>query len=106
MSTATDRAVTVGVVDDLCPGEGRAYAVDGRQVAVFRMTDGSFRATDAVCPHRAGPIADGQFDQEQVMCPLHQYAFRFSDGGCSSATIGALPVYRTEQRNGDIIVWL
>ena len=31
----------LGPVDDIPPGEGRAYALDGEQVAVFRLRDGS-----------------------------------------------------------------
>ncbi|MXP22837.1 Rieske 2Fe-2S domain-containing protein [Gordonia sp. HNM0687] len=103
--TSVETGVPVGPTDDLLPGEGRAYAVDGRQVAVFRMTDGSLRATDAVCPHRGGPIADGQFDLGHVVCPLHQYVFRFADGGCTADGIGSLSVYRVEDRDGRIVVW-
>ncbi len=98
--------IPVGPVDDLVSGEGRAYAVDGRQIAVFRMTDGTLRATDAVCPHRGGPLADGQFDLAQIVCPLHQYAFRFSDGGCASDGIGSVAVHRVEDRDGEIVVWV
>ncbi|WP_066902982.1 Rieske (2Fe-2S) protein [Millisia brevis] len=116
--TSVSSEVAVGVAGDLLPGEGRAYAVANTQIAVFRMTDGSLRATDAVCPHKGGPLADGQFDLGrgqagtgasdlgQVVCPLHQYAFRFADGECSSAGIGAVRVYRVEDRGGEIVVWL
>lgn len=106
MTTTADAGVVVGEMADLQPGEGRAYVVCGAQVAVFRMTDGTLRATGAVCPHRGGPLADGQFDLGQVVCPLHQYAFRFTDGGCGSAGIGSVAVYRVEDRDGQIVVWM
>ncbi|WAC58185.1 Rieske (2Fe-2S) protein [Gordonia sp. SL306] len=98
--------VVVGPMEDLLPGEGRAYAVGDRQIAVFRMTDGTLRATDAVCPHKGGPLADGQFDLGQIVCPLHQYAFRFTDGGCASEGIGAVAIYRVEDRDGQVVVWV
>ena len=41
-------------VDQIPRGEGRAYEVDGDQIAVFRLRDGSLRALSAVCPTRAG----------------------------------------------------
>ena len=63
------------------PGEGRA-ALDGEQVAVFRLRDGSLRAVSAVCPHRGGPIADGQIDDRVVLCPLHLNAFNLATGEC------------------------
>ncbi|GAA2048786.1 Rieske (2Fe-2S) protein [Williamsia deligens] len=94
-ATVEQRWTTVGDTSDLTPGEGRAYVVDGRQIAVFLLTDGSVRASDAVCPHRGGPIADGQVDSRHVVCPLHQYAFRFADGGCTDPAIAALTMYPT-----------
>ncbi|MGU3294601.1 Rieske (2Fe-2S) protein [Williamsia sp. M5A3_1d] len=85
--------VAVGPISDLTHGEGRAYAIDGVQIAVFRVGPDEVRATGAVCPHRGGPIADGQVDGTKVMCPLHQYSYAFADGTCSDPSIGVLPVY-------------
>jgi nitrite reductase (NADH) small subunit len=79
----------VGPLDQIPIGEGRAFGVDGEQIAVFRLRDGSIRAVSAVCPHRGGPIADGQIDQRVVVCPLHQNAFEL-DTGCS--VTGAAPL--------------
>jgi nitrite reductase (NADH) small subunit len=72
--------VTLGSVDDIPFGEGRAYAVEGRQIAVFRLRDGSLRAVDAVCPHRGGPLADGLTDADVVVCPLHNFTYDLSTG--------------------------
>lgn len=119
--TSVSSQVVVGPIADLEPGEGRAYAVANTQIAVFRMTDGSLRATGAICPHKGGPLADGQFDLGHpgqsdngsgqsdtgtVVCPLHQYAFRFADGTCTSAGVDAVRVYRVEELGGEIVVWL
>jgi nitrite reductase (NADH) small subunit len=72
--------VEVGALDDVPVGEGRAYDVDGAQVAVFRLRDGSLRAIDAVCPHRGGPLADGLIDECVVVCPLHGHTFDLGTG--------------------------
>jgi len=82
-------------------GEGRAFGIDGEQVAVFRLRDGTLRAVSAVCPHRGGPIADGTIDREVVMCPLHQHAFSL-ESGCSTTGAEPLRVYAVrmdEQQN-------
>jgi nitrite reductase (NADH) small subunit len=79
----------LGPVDQIPFGEGRAFAVGDEQVAVFRLRDGRVRALSAVCPHRGGPIADGQTDSSVVMCPLHHNTFEL-DTGCS--TTGAAPL--------------
>lgn len=97
-------AITVGPVTDLTTGEGRTYVVNGRQIAVFLLGDGTVRATDATCPHKAGPLADGQTDGEQVVCPLHQYGFRFDTGACTSEGVPAVRVYPAEIRDGMVVV--
>jgi nitrite reductase/ring-hydroxylating ferredoxin subunit len=79
----------LGPLEQVPVGEGRSFGIDGQQIAVFRLRDGSLRAVSAVCPHRGGPIADGTIDQREVLCPLHQHAFAL-DTGCS--TTGAPPL--------------
>lgn len=91
----------LGPVDQIPFGEGRAFGVDGEQVAIFRLRDGSLRALSAVCPHKGGPIADGTIDRQVVMCPLHQHAFEL-DTGCSTTGAEPLRTYELQidqQRN-------
>jgi nitrite reductase (NADH) small subunit len=79
-ATAGVAAVAVVSCAELPIGEGRTFAVEGEQVAVFRLRNGSLYAVSAVCPHAGGPIGDGQIDGTVVQCPLHQNAFRLADG--------------------------
>jgi nitrite reductase/ring-hydroxylating ferredoxin subunit len=87
-----NKSHTLGPVEQIPFGEGRAFGVDGEQVAVFRLRDGTLRAVSAVCPHRGGPIADGTIDRLVVMCPLHQHAFDLATG-CSSTGAEPLRTY-------------
>jgi nitrite reductase (NADH) small subunit len=70
----------VGQVDQIPVGEGRAYVVDGTEVAVYRLRDGTLRALAAVCPHRGGPLADGLIDERVVVCPLHGHTYDLATG--------------------------
>jgi len=90
----------LGPVDEIPLGEGRAYAVGNEQIAVFRLRDGSIRALSAICPHRGGPLADGQIDLKVVVCPLHQNAFDLTTG-CSYGGQPPLTVYavRVDDQN-------
>ena len=102
-TTATPRAHTVGMVEDVPLGEGRTFVVAGTQVAVFRLRNGSLHATEAACPHAGGPLADGLTDVDVLVCPLHQYAYRWSDG---VSTNGGSPIrtYPVRERDGYLVV--
>ncbi len=93
----------VGRVEEIPPGEGRAFVVAGTQIAVFLLRDGSLHATQAACPHAGGPLADGQTDVNVLVCPLHLYAYRWSDG---ASTSGAAPirVFPVREVAGDVLV--
>jgi nitrite reductase (NADH) small subunit len=101
--SATPRAYRVGRVEDIPPGEGRTFVVTDTQVAVFRLRDGSLHATQAACPHAGGPLADGQTDVNVLVCPLHLYAYRWSDG---SSVSGAAPIrmFPVRDVDGDVVV--
>jgi len=93
----------IGSIHDIPPGEGRAFAVDGDTIAVFRLRDGSVRALSAVCPHKGGPLADGQIDLKQVVCPLHLNAWDLATG-CSLSGQSDLTVYPVRIDNDDILL--
>lgn len=104
VSTGGARTYNLGPVDQIPLGEGRAFGIEGRQVAVFRLRDGSLRALSAVCTHRGGPIADGTIDQQVVICPLHQHAFDLATG-CSRTGQEPLRSYRVSRSAaGDLVL--
>jgi nitrite reductase (NADH) small subunit len=82
----------LGSIQDIPYGEGRTFAVDGEMVAVFRLRNGSVRAVSAVCPHKGGPMADGQIDNKVVVCPLHLNAWDLTTG-CSTSGQPDITVY-------------
>ncbi|SDP41320.1 nitrite reductase (NADH) small subunit [Nakamurella panacisegetis] len=93
----------LGSVEQIPVGEGRAFDVQGRQVAVFRLRDGRVRALSAVCPHRGGPIADGQIDGAVVLCPLHLNAFEL-DTGCSTTGQADLDSWAVTVDDGQLMI--
>jgi nitrite reductase/ring-hydroxylating ferredoxin subunit len=93
----------LGPIDQIPYGEARAFEVAGRQVAVFRIRDGRVRALSAVCPHRGGPIADGQTDLRVVVCPLHLNAYDL-DTGCSTTGAPPLTAYDVRLEGDEIVV--
>jgi nitrite reductase (NADH) small subunit len=98
-------AYSCGPVEQVPHGEGRAFALGDHQVAVFRKRDGSLRAVSAACPHKGGPIADGQIDNKVVLCPLHLNAFEL-DTGCSTTGAAPLRTYRVDIDDSQIVVYV
>jgi nitrite reductase (NADH) small subunit len=74
----------VGPVEMIPLGEGRRFVVGGEAVAVFRTREGGVLATQAACPHRQGPLADGIVGGGRVVCPLHSYDFDLATGASRS----------------------
>jgi nitrite reductase (NADH) small subunit len=94
----------LGPLEQIPVGEGRAFGVDGQQVAVFRLRSGAVYAVSAVCPHKGGPIADGQIDGNIVLCPLHMNAFELATG-CSTTGQPPLTSWHVEiDAAGEIVL--
>jgi nitrite reductase (NADH) small subunit len=94
----------VGPVDEIPVGEGRAYVVDGTEVAVYKLRDGTLRALAAVCPHRGGPLADGLIDERVVVCPLHGHTYDLSTGAELVSGGAGVRAYAVTTEGGNIHV--
>jgi nitrite reductase/ring-hydroxylating ferredoxin subunit len=103
VAAKTGQVHRLGPIDQVPFGEGRTFDVAGEQVAVFRLRSGRWYALSAVCPHRGGPIADGQVDERIVMCPLHQNTFELATG-CSPTGADPLRSYPVEIDGDEIVV--
>ena len=109
MSATTSRAdvatVNLGPVDRIPAGEGRNFDVGGRSIAVFRTRRGKVLATQAACPHKRGPLADGIVGECMVICPLHSYKFDLETGAPVGHTCGALETFPAAvSETGDILL--
>ncbi len=65
---------------------------------MFRTRGGVVYATQALCPHRDGPLIDGLLGGTTLVCPLHAWKFDLAtgrpvNGDCGLATF---PVRLTE----------
>ena len=71
--------VAVAQVGSIPEGTGRAFAVQGRIVAVFN-DGGEYFAIDDLCPHMGASLAEGYLEDGVVACPWHAWRFRVCDG--------------------------
>ncbi len=95
MASATTGAQEADICaeSDIPLGEGRVAEVGGLRIAVFRSRSGKVYATQAECPHRGGPLADGLLGDATVVCPLHEFKFDLPSGRALENTCPALKTY-------------
>lgn len=101
----TPRFLELGSSTLIPPGEGRVFEVGARRVAVFRTRGGELFATQAECPHRGGPLADGLVGGGRVVCPLHGFQFDLRTGDAVNDRCEMLTTYRvSETADGRIVL--
>ena len=62
--------IKVAHTADLASGSAKCVEVAGKKIALFNL-QGSFYAIDDTCPHRGGPLCEGEVAGEEVTCPWH-----------------------------------
>lgn len=70
---------TVARVGEIPSGEGRAYRVGDRVVAVF-FVNGQYSAINDICSHMGASLATGFVENDCVTCPWHDWQFHIRDG--------------------------
>ena len=85
-------------------GEGRTFAVEGKQVAVFRTRTGGVYATQAECPHRKGSLADGLLGNDTLVCPLHEWTFELSTGAAKMGSCNLAVYTIREDADGALLL--
>ncbi len=85
----------IGRLSQIPKGEGRVFDVHGAAVAIFHTRTGEVFATQARCPHRFGPLADGLVGDATVICPLHDRSFDLRTGEGPDCSLQVYPVRLT-----------
>ena len=106
MSIMTAEIHRLGPIDSIPPGEGRAFLVGGREVAVFRTRGGDLFATQARCPHKGAPLADGLVGDGKIVCPFHAYAFELRTGEPVMNACPSLETHEVRLEAGEIVLAL
>jgi nitrite reductase (NADH) small subunit len=73
------RLIKVAEIKDVSPGAAKVVQVEGRSIALFNVA-GAFHAIDNTCPHRGGPLGEGELAGELVTCPWHGAKFNVKTG--------------------------
>lgn len=97
------RWVEVCAAEDVPRLEGRRVVVGGFFVGVFN-TDGGFYAVGDVCPHRGGPLSDGDVANRIVSCPLHGSKIDLKTGCVTNGDLSRVLTLPAKVRDGKVIL--
>ena len=74
--------IDVASVHDVKPGRSKRLVVGARTIALYHTARGFF-ASDNTCPHRGGPLAEGDLIGDEIICPWHLWGFDVASGICT-----------------------
>ena len=81
--------------------------VGDREIALYHLPGGEFRATDNICTHEFAQLSDGWLEDGQIECPLHAGRFDVRTGKGLCAPIDKdLDVFETRVDGADLLVKL
>ncbi|QDV27134.1 Rieske (2Fe-2S) protein [Aureliella helgolandensis] len=84
-------------------GQGQEFLVGKTIVALF-LQDSKLYATDGMCAHQGGPLAQGLVDGECITCPWHGWQYDLNTGNNLRTGKKMLDRYDVEVRGDQ--VWI
>jgi nitrite reductase (NADH) small subunit len=79
MAEQDKERIWVADESDLAEGLGMALIAGGTPIALFKV-EGQCYAIANACPHRGGPLAEGDLEGHVVHCPWHGWAWDLRTG--------------------------
>ena len=102
---AMSELIEVANISEVPLGRARSFNIDGRTIAIYHTAAGFF-ATDNTCPHRGGPLAEGDLIGNEITCPWHLWSFDVATGVCGGNPEIAVTAHETRVEGDRILVRL
>jgi 3-phenylpropionate/trans-cinnamate dioxygenase ferredoxin component len=90
---------------EVAEGQGRVVDVAGRTLALFNV-EGKFYAIDNACPHRGGPLGEGDVEGAIVTCPWHAWRWDVTTGSNANNPAVRVACYPVTVEQGSVFVTL
>ena len=95
--------VKVATLSELPPGTAKAVEVGGSAVALYNV-GGTVYATTNTCPHRGGPLGEGDLNQSVITCPWHGFQYDVTTGKCQTNPALSLGCHPVRVEGQDVLV--
>ena len=97
--------IDVAGVDEVPLDRARVVRPNGRPIALYH-TAGGFFASDNQCPHRGGPLGEGDIIGNEIICPWHLWGFDVATGECTGDIGLSINTHEVRVENDRILVKL
>ncbi|HXJ78103.1 MAG TPA: non-heme iron oxygenase ferredoxin subunit [Candidatus Methylomirabilis sp.] len=97
--------VRVGSASDVPAGQGRVIDAVGRTIALFNV-GGTYYAIDNTCPHRGGPLGDGDLEGTVAICPWHGWRWDVRTGANANNPAIRVACFPVTVDRGEIFIEL
>ncbi|HEY0141077.1 MAG TPA: Rieske 2Fe-2S domain-containing protein [Thermoanaerobaculia bacterium] len=97
--------VEVTTAGALPVGRIKAFTVGETTIALCHTASGFF-ATDNTCPHRGGPLAEGDLLGGEIVCPWHLWGFDVATGLCNGNPDIAIATHEVRVEGDRVLVKL
>ena len=97
--------IRVATTGEVPAGEGRVVDAAGKTLALFNV-GGTFYAIDNLCPHRGGPLGDGDLEGTVVLCPWHAWRWDVTTGSNSLNPAVRIACFATRVEGSEVFVEL
>lgn len=95
----------VAAAGELAAGEGRVVEAQGRELALFNV-DGVYHCIENACPHRGGPLGEGDLEGRVVSCPWHAWRWDVTTGANTNNPAVRVAAYPVTVEDGAVFVEL
>lgn len=107
METMMTDFVRVAGKSEIAEGACIGVRVKDKEIAVYHLPGGEFRATDNVCSHEYALLSEGWVENGCIECPLHAAQFDIRTGKAMSAPADEdIAVYEVKLEGEDILIAL
>jgi nitrite reductase (NADH) small subunit len=98
-------SITIAKAGEVPAGQGRVVQAGAKTLALFNV-EGTYHVVDNTCPHRGGPLGDGDLEGQVAICPWHGWRWDVTTGANVNNPAVKIACFPVKVVDGDVVVEL